>query len=48
MARRRHARRGLLSYGVVKHMRQTMLDFALESLLEPRPATNDAAQDRRE
>jgi hypothetical protein len=46
MARRRNAR-GLLSYGVVKHMRQSMLDFTLESLLEPRPAT-DAAQDRRE
>lgn len=36
------------SFLLVKHMRQTMLDLTLESLLEPRPATDDAAQDRRE
>ena len=43
------SRHGVVDPLLVKHMRQTMLDFTLETLLRPRPAaaTTDAGQDRR-
>ncbi len=43
------SRHGVVDPLLVKHMRQTMLDFTLETLLKPRPAasTTDAGQDRR-
>ena len=43
------SRHGVTDPLLVKHMRQTMLDFTLETLLTPRPpsSTTDAAQDRR-
>ena len=44
------SRHGVADPLLVKHMRQTMLDFTLETLLKPRPgaATTDAGQDRRQ
>ena len=43
------SRHGVADPLLVKHMRQTMLDFTLEMLLKPRPGstTTDAGQDRR-
>ena len=43
------SRHGVADPLLVKHMRQTMLDFTLETLLKPRPGatTTDAGQDRR-
>ena len=44
------SRHGVADPLLVRHMRRTMLDFTLETLLKPRPgaATTDTGQDRRQ